>query len=110
MSGPDQANHGLGPTGVFALPTTRHHPDGLRELPYENRLRRQNIISLERRRLRRDLILAYSIFHGGCDLPQAEFLEAPAERDLQGLQVAPPQFTFAPDGIGLICETFLPME
>ncbi len=38
---------------------------GMSELPYEDRLRR---------RLRRDLILVYNIFHGGLDLPQAEFL------------------------------------
>ncbi len=57
---------------------------GLRELPYEERLRRLNIFSLERRRLRGDLILAYNIFYGRLDLPQAEFFEAPAERDLRG--------------------------
>ncbi len=34
-------------------------------------------------RLRGDLILAYSIFHGRLNLPQAEFFEAPAERDLR---------------------------
>ncbi len=37
---------------------------GMRELPYEDRLRRINIFSLERRRLCWDLILAYNIFHG----------------------------------------------
>ncbi len=55
---------------------------GMRELPYEDRLRRLNIFSLERHRLRGDLILAYNIFHGRLDLPQVEFFEAPAERDL----------------------------
>ncbi len=43
-----------------------------------------HIFSLERRRLRGDLILAYNIFHGRLDLPQAEFFEAPAERGLRG--------------------------
>ncbi len=57
---------------------------GIRELPYEERFRRLNIFSLERRRLRGDLILAYNIFHGRLDLPRAEFFEAPAERDLRG--------------------------
>ena len=56
----------------------------MRELPYEERLRRLNIFSLERRRLRGDLILAYNIFHGRLDLPHAEFFETPAERDLRG--------------------------
>ncbi len=56
----------------------------MRELPYEARLRRLNIFSLERRRLRGDLILAYNIFHGRLDLPHAKFFEAPAKRDLRG--------------------------
>ncbi len=55
---------------------------GMRESPYEDRLRRLNIFSLERRRLRGGLILAYNIFHGRLYLPQAEFFEAPADRDL----------------------------
>ncbi len=48
----------------------------MRELPYKERLRRLNLYSLERRRLRRDLILAYNIFHGRLNFPQAEFSEA----------------------------------
>ncbi len=52
---------------------------GMRELPYEDRLRRLNIFSLERRRLRGDLILAYNTFHGRLELPQVELFEAPAE-------------------------------
>ncbi len=51
---------------------------------YEGRLRRLDIFSTKRCRLRRDLILAYIIFHGRLDLPQAEFFEAPSERDLRG--------------------------
>ncbi len=42
---------------------------GMRQLPYEDRLRRLNIFSLERRRLRGDLILAYKMSHGRLDLP-----------------------------------------
>ncbi len=57
---------------------------GMRELPYENRLRRLNIFSLERHRLRGDLSLVYNVFHGRLDLPQAECFEAPFERDLRG--------------------------
>ncbi len=57
---------------------------GMRELPYEDQFRRLNIFSPERRRLRGGFILAYDIFHGRLDVPQAEFFEAPAERDLRG--------------------------
>ncbi len=52
-------------------------------LPYEERIRRLNPFSLERRRLRGDLILTYNLFHGRLDFPQVEFFEAPAERDLR---------------------------
>ncbi len=58
--------------------------EGMRELPYEERLRRLNLFSLERRRLCGDLILACNIFHGRLDFSQAEFFEAPAKRNLRG--------------------------
>ncbi len=57
---------------------------GMRERPYEDRFRQLNIFSLERRRLRGELILAYNIFHGRLDLPHVEIFEAPAELDLRG--------------------------
>ncbi len=57
---------------------------GIRELPYEERLRRLNPFSFERRRLRGDLILAYNIFYGRLDFPRVVFFEAPAKRNLRG--------------------------
>ncbi len=41
---------------------------GLRQVPYEERFRHLNLFSLERRRLRADLILAFKIFKGEVDL------------------------------------------
>ncbi len=57
---------------------------GMRELLYEGRLRRLNMFSLEYRRFRGNLILAYNIFHGRLDLPLTEFFEAPSDGDLRG--------------------------
>ncbi len=46
---------------------------GLRYVPYEETLRQLNLFSLERRRLRADLILAFKIFKGEVDLNPSEF-------------------------------------
>ncbi len=87
--GSGETNPGVRPASVVTVPSTRHRlatqmVEGMRKLPYEQRLRRLNLFSLERRRLRGDLILAYNIFHGRLNVPQAEFIEAPAERNLRG--------------------------
>ncbi len=58
---------------------------GMSQSPYEGRLCRLSVFSLELRRLRGDLILANNISRSRLDLPQAEFFEAPSERDLRGL-------------------------
>ncbi len=58
---------------------------GMRELPCEERLHRLNIFSPEWRRLRGDLILAYNIFLGRLDFPQAEFFEAQRKGTYEGI-------------------------
>ncbi len=46
---------------------------GLRYVPCEERLRQLNLFSLERRRLRADLIPAFKIFKGEVDLNPSDF-------------------------------------
>ncbi len=89
VSGSSEAKPGVWSEGVITLSTTRQRlvtrmVKSMRELLCEDRLRQLNTISLERRRLRGDLILTYNIFHGCLDLQQAEFREVPAERDFRG--------------------------
>ncbi len=46
---------------------------GFRQLPYEERLRRLDLHSLRRSRLREDLIAVYKFFSGGLDLDSCPF-------------------------------------
>ncbi len=55
----------------------------LRGLSYEDRLRRSNLFTIERRLLRRDLILAYKLFQGRLNATLDEIFETPAERNLR---------------------------
>ncbi len=57
---------------------------GLRHVPYEERLRQLNLFSLERRRLRTDLILAFKIFKGGVDLNPPDFFLCPPRPGYEG--------------------------
>ncbi len=56
---------------------------GLRDLSYEDRLRRLNLFSVERRLLRGDPILAHNMFQGRLDMLLEEFFEAPPGRILR---------------------------
>ncbi len=57
---------------------------GLRHVPYEERLRQLNPFSLDRRRPRADLILAFKIFKGEVDLNLSEFFLRPPRAGLGG--------------------------
>ncbi len=57
---------------------------GLRHMLYEERLRQLNPFSLERRRLRADLILAFKIFKDEVDLNPSELFLRPPRAGLRG--------------------------
>ncbi len=50
---------------------------GRRHMPYERRLRYFNLFSLERSRLRADLIMAVKSFKGDVDLSRSDFILCP---------------------------------
>ncbi len=56
----------------------------MRYLPYEERLDRQGLHSLKRRRHRADLIIAFKIFTALLDIVQNMFFRLPARRSLRG--------------------------
>ncbi len=53
-------------------------------MPYGERLRRLNLFSLERRRLRVDLILPFNIWEGEVDLNPSDFILRPPRAGLRG--------------------------
>ncbi len=57
---------------------------GMRHLPYEERLQPLGLHSLQRRRLRDDLITAFKIFKGLLDINPNLFFLTPARRGLRG--------------------------
>ncbi len=67
-----------------SYPVTSYQYTNLRYVPYEERLRQLNLFSLERRRLRDDLILAFKSFKGEVDLNPAEFFLRPPQAGLRG--------------------------
>ncbi len=64
----------------FAALQVRGHP----HVPYGERLRLLNLFSLERRRLRADLILAFKVFKGYVDLSPSVFFLHPPRAGLRG--------------------------
>ncbi len=57
---------------------------GMRHLHYEERLQRLGLHSLQRRRLRADLITAFTMFKGLLDIDPNLFFLSPARRGLRG--------------------------
>ncbi len=57
---------------------------GMRHLPYEERLQRLGLHSLQRRRLRADLITAFKIFKGLLYIDPNLFFLPPARSGLRG--------------------------
>ncbi len=57
---------------------------GICHLPYEERLQRLGLRSLQRRRLRADLITAFKIFKGLLDIDPNFFFFPPTRRGLRG--------------------------
>ncbi len=74
--------------GVYQLESVKHLATrlvrGLSHVPYEKRLRQLNLFSLERRRLRDDLTLAFKIFKGDIDLSLSDFFFRPPRAGLRG--------------------------
>ena len=56
----------------------------LRHLPYEERLRSLQLLSLYFRRKRGDMIYMYQLFHNGIDVAPSDLFSLPTERTTQG--------------------------
>ncbi len=70
---------------------------GLRPVPYEERLRQRNLFSLERRRFRADLIVAFNIFKGKLTLTRLTSSSAHPE---PGYEDTPTDYCKVPSQFG----------
>ncbi len=73
-----EANAPILRADINQLERVQHLEARFRHVPYEERLGQLNLFSLERRRLRADLILAFKIFKGLVDLNPSEFFLRPS--------------------------------
>ncbi len=72
----------------------------MRHLPYEERLQRLGLHSLQRRRLRDDLITAFKIFKGLLDIDPNLLFRPPARRGKAGTPSRFPKVRAASEGEG----------
>ncbi len=59
-----------------------------KRLSYEERLRRMNLFTIERRLLRGDLILAYDLFQSRVNVPLDEFDNAQQKETYKGMSAS----------------------
>ncbi len=71
-------------TNINQLERVQRLVRGLHHVPYKERLRQLNFFSLERRRLRDDIVLAFKIFKGEVNLNPSDFFIRPPRAGQRG--------------------------
>ncbi len=114
VSGSGEANPGVWPGGVLAIPTTRHRTDGAHTAPGHTCGRKYGIAAIMRQPSSTEYLFSRASPasrrpHLGLQhIPRSPRLatggifEAPSRTRLQ---VAPPQFSLTPEEGSLLCET-----